>query len=57
MDALKHGDQVKLLPPYQPITGWVSGTTYSDPLKYQIDCSDGTRIPYVEASQLERLAR
>ena len=57
MDAIKRGDQVKLLHPYKPLIGRVIGTTYSDPLKYQIDCSDGTRIPYVEASQLERLER
>jgi len=55
MDEIKHGDQVKLLPPYQPITGLVTGTTYRDPLLYQVDCSDGTRIHYVEAGQLERI--
>lgn len=55
MDEIKHGDQVKLLPPYQPITGIVIGTTYYNPLLYQIDCSDGTRIHYVEAGQLERI--
>ena len=55
MDAIKRGDQVKLLHPYKPLIGRVSGTTYSDPLKYQIECDDGTSIPYAEATQLERL--
>jgi hypothetical protein len=57
MDEIKHGDQVKLLPPYQPITGLVSGTTYRDPILYQVDCSDGTRVPYVEATQLQKISQ
>ena len=48
------GDSVKLLPPYQPIIGQVSGITYRDPLLYQIDCEDGSRLPYVEAAHVAR---
>ena len=49
----KNGDFVSLLPPYQPIKGEITGTTYSDPMLYQIDVEDGSRLPYVEADKLK----
>ena len=51
----KNGDFVSLLPPYQPMRGEITGNTYSDPMLYQIDCEDGSRLPYVEQSKLLKI--
>lgn len=55
-DSFQSGDRVKLLHPYQPMVGQVSGCAFGDPRLYQIDCVDGTRLPYVRASELERVS-
>mgnify|MGYP003628781863 CR=1 FL=1 len=51
-EQYKRGDAIKLLYPYQPLNGLVSGISYGDPRLYQIECVDGTRLQYVEATQI-----